>query len=193
MRFIVALVLAFLALFTGTALAAQAAAPDQQSLLDLAKPVFDAVMHGQWWAAASLALVLAMALTRKYMPSSWKTGTKGDIVGVVTTFGMAFFGAIATTLAGPGAAAMSFAVALTALKIGVAAIGGYSILHKLAAWLVASGELPAWAVPVVKLVTAMIGSNAAATLKKAEDAGDAAVKAEPPKGMAGDDKIIEVE
>lgn len=190
MRFITVFVLSLLAFFTGTAFAASAAAPDQQSLLDLAKPVFDAVVHGQWWVAAAAAVVLLCALARKHMPAKYTEGVKGDIIGTGLVFVMAFAGAIFTTLVGPGAAAMSAAVALTALKVAVAAIGGYNILHKLASWAVASGKLPAWALPIVKILTSMIGSDAVA---KAEAAGDKAVAADPPRGMTGDSKIVEVE
>lgn len=189
MRFIVAFVIAFLALFTGTALAASAAAPDQQSLLDLARPIFDAVVHGQWWVAASAAVILLCALARKHMPARWTSGVKGDIIGTGMAFLVAFAGAIGTWGVAPGAV-MSMAVILTALKVGVAAIGGYNIIHKLASWAVASGKLPAWALPIVKLLTTLIGSDA---VKKAEAAGEKAVAADPPKGMAGDQKVIEVE
>lgn len=189
MRFFALLTLIFLGAFTGTALAAQAAAPDGGSLLDLTRPLFDAVVHGQWWAAAAAAVVMSCALARKYMPASWTSGIKGDIVGTATAFVMAFAAAIGTWAIAPGAV-MTFAVITTALKVGVAAIGGYNILHKLATWAVASGKLPAWALPIVSLLASMIGSNAVA---KAQAAGDKAVAADPPKGMAGGDKVIEVE
>lgn len=191
MRLIAIFILGLLAAFTGTAFAAQAADPSGGgSILDLAKPVFDAVVHGQWWAAAAAGVILMCALARKYMPASWTSGIKGDIIGTAMAFVMAFAGAIFTTLAGPGAAAMSMAVALTALKVGIAAIGGYNVIHKLASWAVASGKLPAWALPMVKLITKMIGSNA---VKKAEAAGDKAVAKDPPEGMAGDETIVEID
>lgn len=191
MRFITVFVLFLLAAFTGTALAASAADPSGGgSISDLIKPVFDAVVHGQWWVAAAAAVVLLCALARKHMPAKYTEGVKGDIIGTGLVFVMAFAGAVGTTLAGPGAVAMSAAVALTALKVGVAAIGGYNILHKLASWAVASGKLPAWALPIVKLLTSVIGSNA---IGKAEAAGDKAVAADPPRGMTGDSKIVEVE
>ena len=189
MRFTALLILIFLGAFTGTALAADAVSASDPSLTDVMKSIFDAVMHGQWWAAASLGVILACAAARKYMPAAWKTGTKGDIVGTAMAFLMAFAGAIATWAMAPGAA-MSIGVILTAGKIGIAAVGGYTLVHKVASWLVAWGKLPAWAVSALKLATMIVGSNA---VKKAEAAGDAAVIAEPPKGVAGDEKIIEVE
>lgn len=188
MRLIAIFVLCLLAAFTGTAFAA-GSSPDGQSLLDFAKPIFDAVVHGQWWAAAAAAVVLGCALARKHMPAHWTTGVKGDIIGTASAFIVAFFGAIGTWFVAPGAV-MSAAVALTALKVGVAAIGGYNILHKLATWAIASGKLPAWALPILTLVTKLIGSNA---VEKAQADGDKAVAADPPKGMTGGDKVIEVE
>lgn len=187
MRLIAVTILAFLFAFTGTALAAEAASGP--SMTDATKAIFDAVVHGQWWAAAALGVVFACAATRKYLPASWTDGTKGDIIGTSMAFVMAFAGAIATVMAAPGAA-MTAGVALTALKIGIVAIGGYNIIHKVVGWLVAWGKLPAWAVPVLKLLATIVGSKA---IKKAEALGNKAVVKVPATGLAGNDKIIEVE
>jgi hypothetical protein len=189
MRSIAAFILIFLGVFTGTALAATAATPDSGSLLDLAKPVFEAVMHGQWWAAAALAVVLLCALAKKYMPDSWTAGIKGDIIGTAMAFVMAFAGAIATWALAPGAI-MTMAVVLTAMKIGFAAVGGYTVIHKVVGWLAGWSKLPAWLAPILKLLAGLVGSNAVA---KAEAAGDAAVAEHPSTGLAGDTKIVEVE
>lgn len=189
MRFTALIILIFLAAFTGTALAADALSSTDPSYSELAKAIFDAVMNSQWWAAAATGVVLACALARKYMPAGWKTGTTGDIIGVATTFLMAFAGSLAMVLVAPGAV-LTGSVALAALKIGAAAIGGYTVIHKVVGWLSAWGKLPPWATSVLSLLAMLVGSNAAT---KAKVAGDAAVVANPPKGMAGDDKIIEVE
>lgn len=186
MKFAAFLILIFLGAFTGTALAADASDP---ALPDAAKAVFDAVMKGQWWAAASAGVVLACAAARRYMPGSWREGTKGDIIGLATAFLMAFAGALATWAVAPGAV-MSAAVILTALKVGAVAVGGFTVVHKAAGWLVAWGKLPAWAVAMLRALTMLVGSNAT---KKARAAGDAAVAAKPPTGLAGDDTIREVE
>lgn len=187
MKFLASLVLLVLAAFTGTALAASAATDPTMS--DLVKQVFDAVVHGQWWIAASAGVVLAVALGRKYMPDSWKAGVKGDIIGTATAFAVAFAGAIATTFAAPGAV-MSFAVALTALKVGAAAIGGFTIINNVVKWLAAWGKLPAWAMTILNVVAMVIGSSA---VKKAEAAGDAAVAATPGAGMSAGGAPREVE
>lgn len=175
--------------FTGTALAADAVAASDPSLSETAKAIFDAVMHSQWWAAAAYGVILAMIGVRKIMPASWKEGVKGDVIGTAVVFVMAFAGAIATWAVAHGAT-MTAAVVLTALKVGLAAIGGYTIVHKVVGWLAGWGKLPVWMVPLLKMLAMVVGSNA---VKKAEAAGAAAVAAEPPKGMTGDDKIVEVE
>lgn len=189
MRFTAFLILVLIGAFTGTALAAEASATMDPSLLELARPIFDAVMQSQWWAAAALGVVMVCAVVRKYMPVAWKTGTKGDIVGTATAFTTAFAGAIATWAMAPGAA-MTGAVALTALKIGAAAIGGYTAIHKVASWLLAWGKLPPWAVSILRMTTLLVGSNAVA---KAEAAGAAAVVAKPSTGMAGSITVKEIE
>lgn len=192
MRFTALLVVIFLAAFTGTALATEAvSAAADPPLFEAAKAVFDAVVSGQWWAAAALAVVLLVAGVRKYMPASWKAGAKGDLIGVGTAALMSFASAIAVwALAQPAGAVMSTGVILTALKVAGTAIGGYTAIHKIAQILVAWGKLPAWALALVKLLTALVGSNA---IKKAEAAGDKAVAEAPPKGMPGDERVIEVE
>lgn len=188
MRFFAVTILAFLFAFTGTAVAADAVATGP-SMTEASKAIFDAVMHGQWWAAAALGVVLACAAARKYLPAKWTDGTRGDIVGTAMAFVMAFAGAIATVMVAPGAA-MTAGVALTALKIGVAAIGGYNIIHKVLGWLAAWGKLPAWTLPILKLAATLVGSKAIA---KAEKLGDKAVAKSPPTGMSGGDKVVEVE
>ncbi len=190
MRFAAFLILIFLGAFTGTALAADVVAASDPSLSEVAKAIFDAVMQGQWWAAASLGVIFACAAVRRYvLPASWKTGTKGDIVGTVAAFVMAFAGALATVMLAPGAT-MTAAVALTAAKIGIAAVGGYTLVHKVVGWLASWGKMPAWAMSALRLAAMMVGSNAVA---KAEAAGAAAVAAKPPTGMTGDSKIVEIE
>ncbi len=190
MRFTALLILILLGAFTGTALAADAVAASDPSMSETARMVFDAMMHSQWWAAGAYGVILACALTRRYaLPSSWKEGVKGDIVGTAAAFVMAFAGAIGTVAAAPGAT-MTGAVALTALKIGGLAIGGYTVVHKVVGWFAAWDKTPAWLLAVLKVVALLVGSNAAA---KATAAGAVAVAASPSTGMAGSDTIKEVE
>lgn len=182
-------ILVFLGVTTGTALAADAVASADPSLSDTTKLIFDAVMHSQWWAAAAYGVILAMIGARKLMPASWKEGIKGDIIGTASAFLLAFAGAIGTWGAAAGAT-MSFAVIATAFKIGIAAIGGYTLVHKVVGWISSWDKVPAWVTPILKMLAMVVGSNA---IKKAEAAGAAAVVADPPTGMTGNDKIVEVE
>ncbi len=189
MRFTALLILVLLGAFTGTALAADVVAAADPSLSETARLILDAVMHSQWWAAAAYGVILACIGMRKLMPASWKTGVKGDVVGTALVFVLAFAGAIATVAVAPGAA-MTTAVALTALKVGLAAIGGYTLIHKLTGWLATWDKMPAWAMSVLRMVAMMVGSNA---IQKAEAAGAAAVVMTPSTGLVGDAKITEVE
>ncbi len=189
MRSIALLILICLGAFTGTALAQGAVAASDPSLSETAKAIFDAVMHSQWWVAASYGVILAMIGARKFMPTSWKEGVKGDVIGTAVVFVLALAGSVATVMAAPGAA-MTWAVALTALKVGALAIGGYTIVHKVVGWLAAWDKVPAWAMSALKLVAMMVGSNA---IKKAEAAGTVAVANNPPTGLAGDSSVQEVE
>jgi hypothetical protein len=191
MRYLFTLFLVFIGLagFAGSTAFAQNAAATDPSFNEVTKSIFDAVMHGQWWAAAAYGVILAMIGARKFMPESWKEGAKGDIIGTAMVFVIAVAGAVGTAALAPGAT-MTAAVFLTALKIGVAAIGGFTVVHKVVGWLAEWKLLPAWAVPLLKLIALTVGSKAVA---KAQAAGDKAVKEAPPTGMAGDDKIVEVE
>jgi hypothetical protein len=189
MRFTALLILVLLGAFTGTALASDVVAASDPSLSEAAKLVFDAVMNGAWWTAAAYGVILACVGVRKLLPSSWREGVKGDVVGTALAFLLAFAGAIATVASAPGAV-MTGAVALTALKIGLVAIGGYTFIHKVAGWLAAWGKLPPWAMSGLQLIAMLVGSNA---VKRAEAAGAVALATKPSTGMAGDTKITEVE
>jgi hypothetical protein len=189
MRFTALLILIFLGVFTGTALAQNVVVASDPSATEIAKAIFDAVMHSQWWAAAAYAVIIGVIGARKIMPASWKQGTKGDIIGTASAFAIAFAGAIGTAAIAPGAT-ITVAVFLTALKIAVVAIGGYQLVHRIVGWLAAWDVLPAWVTPLLKLIAMTVGSKAIA---KAEAAGAKAVETTPPTGMSGDDKIIEVE
>ena len=82
---------------------------------------------------------------------------------------------------------MSGAVALTALKIGAAAIGGWTILSKVLGALAGWSKTPAWAQPIVALIAGLIGAKttAAQKIEVAEKAGNEAVAANRPPGMTG--------
>lgn len=180
------IVLALFALlgFAGTASAANAAAPEDGNILDLAKPVFEAVMHGQGWLAAALALILCTALARRYLPKlnrfKWVASDAGT---TLTAFLMSLGGGFATAFA--AGAGPSLAVAKTAFGVALGAAGGYQALKHLVAPVLRAlrDKLPAWARPGLDMVLWMF--DRPSRNEAAAAAGEAAVKANPAPGVAG--------
>lgn len=116
--------LLFLAAFATSSYAAGAAAGDDGSLLELARPVWDALRSGQWWLGGALALVLAVAAARQYGGAyvPWfKTGAGAAVLTLLGSFGMAL-------AVGLGQASMSWHLAWVALTFAVSAAGAYSLL-----------------------------------------------------------------
>lgn len=127
MMIAVAAVVALIA-FGTTAFAAGAVTPSDGTLLDLLKPVWSAVSHGQYAFAASLALVLAVAVARQYGGNLWpwlKTGAGAALLALMGAFGAA----LATGLA--AGAAITWHMVWVALGVGVTAAGGYSLVKAL--------------------------------------------------------------
>jgi hypothetical protein len=184
----VGLSLAALAFFSfiATAAAAGTAVPEDGALLDLARPVFDAIMHGQWWLAASLALILVVAAIKKYAPGKFGAWAHSDLGGSILVLGASFGGAAATGLLAAGTGAMSLALAWTALKVALAASGGYSLLKKLVMPYVRKlgDKAPAWMKPIFSMLLWAFDSNAQ-VVAAAEQAGNDAVAANPPTGADG--------
>ena len=67
--------------FVVSAHAAQMASPDNGNLLDLARPVFDQIMAGHYIAAAAFALVLSVALVKRYAPGKLGEFVHSDMGG----------------------------------------------------------------------------------------------------------------
>lgn len=171
--------------FAGTALAATPLTPDDGSLLELAKPMLDAVKNGQGWLAAALGVMFFTALARRKLPDRFGGAfVRGDTGGMITAFVFAFAGAVATAATAEGFAGMTGGLAVAGLKVALAAIGGFVALHKMATAFTATKwwreKCPASVRFAVELVLKLIGSSAA---DKAKAAGDAAVKAKPSTGM----------
>lgn len=174
--------------FVGMAVAGNTVSPDDGNFMEFLKPVYEAVMHGQWWVAASGALVLAVVAMNRYFPSKkvrdWMHGDYGKPLSILL---MSFGGALGTALLGPGAAAISLALAWTAAKIAVTAAGGYSLLKALAVpFLTKFGpKFPAFLKPLADAALWFFSKPTA--VEAAEDAGDAAVEANPPTGADKND------
>lgn len=178
------LVVIALLFFGGTAFAADAVAPTDASITDLAKPVYDAFAAGHYMAAAALALVLSVALLKRYSGTG-KVGTfvHSDVGGALTTLTMAFFGAIATATA--AGATWHWSMLSTAGYVAFIAAGGYALVKKLVVPLLKKlqPKLPAWTAPFFTLVYFIFDKPDAITT--AVKAGDDAVKATPATGADG--------
>lgn len=171
--------------FTATAFAATAAAGDDGSLLDLLRPVFDAITHGQYYLGVALALVFLCTLARRYGSERFPfLATKMGAAALVLVG--SFGGALATGLAAIGTNALSWALVLGASQVALAAAGGYSLLSNLLVDpLLASDwyktRAPAWFKTLMSVV--MWAFTKPDAVKTAEAAGDAAVKAAPAQGL----------
>ena len=129
-------------------------------------------------AASAAALVLLVALVRRYAPGKLGAFVHSDIGGALTTLIGAFGGALAAAV---GAGSLTLAGVWTALGVAVGAAGGYTLISKLLAPLEA--RAPAWLRPLFRIVTWILDKPDPAIAAAA--AGDAAVKSSPSTGVAG--------
>jgi hypothetical protein len=178
-------VLALMLAFTATAFAAGTATGDEQSLLDLAKPVIDAVITGNPGLAAALALVFVAAAARRYggkRIAFLNTDAGGALIVLVGAFG----GAAATALT--GGATWSLALAWMAFKMAAATAGGYSLIKRLLVdpflrpYVIA--KMPQWLRVPVELGLAWLFSKPD-PIAEAVAAGKRAVAENPSKGLEG--------
>jgi hypothetical protein len=173
---------AFLAVFASTAFA-QGASTDDGSILEIARPVLDALLTGRPGLAAALGLVLLAAIGRRYGGRRFaflNTDAGGALLVLVASFGGAAAAAIG------GGAVWSLGLAWSAAKMAAASAGGYSLVKRL---IVAPmlrplrAKAPAWLRPVFDLVLWIFEKPD--PVAEAVAAGDAAVKASPGAGAAG--------
>lgn len=173
--------------FVATAFAAGAATPDDGSLLDLARPVFDEIMKGHYIAAAAFSLVLAVALFKRYAPGKLGAFAHSDAGGALTTLLMSFGGAVAT--ATMGGATWHWSMLWMSATVAFAAAGGYTMLKILiveplraSAWY--KNKAPAWFKAALQVVFWVFDKRepAADAAADATKAGDDAVAANPPGG-----------
>lgn len=177
-----------LAVFSGTAFAAQVAGvPDGAELLDMARPVYEAILAGQYAVAAALALVLAVGLLRRYAVPRVPF-LRTDAGGTLLTYAASFGGALATHLIAVGASVPSAAMLLAAVKIGFYAVGGFMTAKRLAmpVFTYLASKSPPWLAAIILLVPRLfdlVTGSSTAKIAKAEKAGDAAVVATPGVGL----------
>lgn len=173
--------------FLVSANAANAVSPDEGSLLDLARPIFDAVMGGKYIAAAALALVFAVAVVKRYAPGKYGEFVHSDVGGALTTLLMSGGGALATATL--GSAPWSWGMLWMALTVGVVAMGGYTAIKRLVIEPLLrplSLKAPAWMQPVFGLILWIFDKKFQSDpVKEAEVAGDVAVATNPSPGAGG--------
>ncbi len=126
------IVLAFVgvAAFAATTHAATAAGvePDS-SILDVAKPVWEAFSGGHYAYAAALMVILMVALVKRYLGDK-VAFLHSDAGGSLMALVAAVATAMAAGLAAPGAT-ITLALLKTSLLVGVGAAGGYALLKNL--------------------------------------------------------------
>lgn len=188
---IVAVALVALVSFIATAFAAGATVPEDGSIIDLARPVWDAIMAGHYVAGAALALCLTLALAKRYAPGKAGAFLNSDAGGALSLLGMAFFGAIATgTIAGEGWGGLSWGLALASAKVAAVAAGGFAIVKKLIVEPIRNSDwylnTPAWLKSLLQVVFWIFDKQTATdeVIAEAEKAGEDAVKANPGTGAA---------
>lgn len=166
-----------------------ALAQSNGELGELARPVLDAVMDGRYMYGFALALVLCVALIRRFGGARWPILASTEVAPLLI-LAAAFGGALATaTSAGE---VVTGSVLYAALRVAVTAAGSYAILKPLILKL--QDKAPSWLDPLFVLLDVIFDSKAKAkeaTIKKAEKAGDAAVKKSPAKGPSITFKDIE--
>lgn len=174
--------------FKAVALAAGAVGvEDSSSVLDLAKPVFEAFSGGHYAYAAALLVILVVAALRRYAsPKSAFLQSAAGTSLMVLSASMAT--AMASALAAPGAT-VTWSLLESSALIGVGASGGFEVLKNLLIDPLLRPlmfKLPAWAQPIGSIILWVFdGTGAdAAALAKSDDAAKAAVAADPGKGVA---------
>lgn len=192
MRYVSAFLLALcsfiIVTFASVGAASAADLPPEDSILDLIQPVIKAATAGSPALACALALVLAVALARRYGSKRWPW-LAGDIGGTLLTFLGSLGAAFAAALTGGALPSMS--LLWTALTIAAGASGGYSAIRRVVAPALRflESKLPAWAKPLLAPIFNMVlwafESKKATTIAKAEAAGKAAVEAKPAPGIEG--------
>lgn len=168
MKFLTAALFMMLSFFATSVAFAQG-----DNLIDLAGPVLSAVTSGNYAYAAALALVLLVALVRRYGGAKYPFLASKKFAPVLVL--LASFGSAMAITLGAGQA-LSLAMAWTSVKVAIGAAGGYSLLKPLFNF--ARDKAPAWMDPLFDLLNSVFASKD----KAAEAAGRKAMKENPSTG-----------
>lgn len=162
--------------------ASVAFAQDPDALAQAWKPVLDAVMSGNYAAAAALGLVLAVAATRRFGGSRFPWLASPTVAPFLVMIG-SFGASLGNTLLAD--ADLSGDMVIAALKVALYASGGYALLKPIISKL--REIAPAWMSPLFAIVDTIFDAKANA-VKKAKLAGAIAVEKNPGKGAGIDFK-----
>lgn len=170
--------------FSATAFAAGAVADPDSSLLDLARPVYEALSGGHYAYAGALLVILLVALTKRYLGDriAWLHSDAGGSLLALLASSAA---ALGSGLASPGAV-ITLSLLKSALLVGVGAAGGYAMIKNLIIEPLLkplAAKAPAWTQPIFALVFWIFDKPSA--IATAVKAGDTAVATHPATGVAG--------
>lgn len=173
------------------AAATSLAVPDEASVLDLLRPVYDALTGGQYTYGTLLLIVAAVALTKRFVPLPWlHTDTGGSVLVAIGTTAAA----LAVSAAIPGTQ-LSIGAVSAAFKAGIMAAGGYVFIKNVIITPLLP-RLPAW---LQKILTPILwvfdGSMkpGEVALKEAVAEGNKAILIKPSQGVVsivGDAKDV---
>lgn len=144
--------------------------------------LYAAAKSGHYAYATALALVLVVALVRRYAAPrvAWLASDAGGAaLALFGSFGAALAAALAS---GDG---LSWRLVWAAIGVAVTAAGGYSLVKRLIVTPILvplSKRAPAWMQPLIALALFAFESKADAAARK-QAAGDAAVAAKPAAGV----------
>lgn len=182
---------ALLVAFSATAFAATAVAPTDSSWTDLLQPVWDSFRAGHYAAGGAAAIILAVALAKRYLPGKAGAFANGAIGSSIAVLVGSFAAAIGVATA--DGAGLSWTIVKTAGAVAIGASGLYTLVKDLVIDPLTSSnwyatKAPAWLKAIMSVVLFVFSSknpSAPATEQAAADAGKAAVIAAPPTGAAG--------
>lgn len=169
---------------SATALSLHAAGvADDASLLDLLKPVYDALTGGRYAYGTVLGLIALTAVIKRYASIDWLHTDTGGSALVATG---ALLAALATGLASPGAV-ITVSLMAGAFKAGLIAAGGYAFVKNVLITPLLP-HLPDWLQKVLSPILWVFdnsGKPAAVVIAESVEAGAAAVEATPATGVIG--------
>lgn len=188
--FLLATALGLVALlsFKTVALAASVAGvDDSSSLLDLARPVFEAFSGGHYAYAAALAVIVMVAALRRYAQPKYAV-LQSSVATTLMVLAASMATAMASALAAPGAS-VTWSLLESSALIGVGASGGFEVLKNLVIDPLLRplmSKLPAWAQPIGRVFLWVFDGTGAdqAALDASDKASKDAVAATPGQGIA---------